>query len=115
LSGYKDFGWASTSSESALKIIDQEGKEVEVGWMGEIIARGPQIMKGYFKDPKTMARKIKDGWYRSGDLGRFDEEGYLYVLSRTDEMVISGGLNWKKRSFIGGEIKNKSLKLKGGS
>jgi long-chain acyl-CoA synthetase len=76
-----------------LKIIDQEGKEVEVGQMGEIIARGPQIMKGYFKDPKTTARKIKDGWYHSGDLGRLDEDGYLYVLGRVDEMVISGGLN----------------------
>jgi acyl-CoA synthetase (AMP-forming)/AMP-acid ligase II/ABC-type nitrate/sulfonate/bicarbonate transport system permease component len=76
-----------------LKIIGQEGKEVEVGQMGEIIARGPQIMKGYFKDSKTTARKIKDGWYHSGDLGRLDEEGYLYVLGRVDEMVISGGLN----------------------
>ena len=76
-----------------LKIVGQDGKEVEMGQMGEIIARGPQIMKGYFKDPKTTARKIKDGWYHSGDLGRFDEEGYLYVLGRVDEMVISGGLN----------------------
>jgi long-chain acyl-CoA synthetase len=76
-----------------LKIIDQEGKEVGTGQMGEIVARGPQIMKGYFKDPKATARKIKDGWYHSGDLGRLDEEGYLYVIGRADEMVISGGLN----------------------
>jgi acyl-CoA synthetase (AMP-forming)/AMP-acid ligase II/ABC-type proline/glycine betaine transport system permease subunit len=76
-----------------LKIIDQEGKEVEVGRMGEIIARGPQIMKGYFKDPRTTAKKIKDGWYHSGDLGRLDEEGYLYVIGRVDEMVVTGGLN----------------------
>jgi acyl-CoA synthetase (AMP-forming)/AMP-acid ligase II/ABC-type nitrate/sulfonate/bicarbonate transport system permease component len=76
-----------------LKIIDQEGKEVQVGQMGEVIARGAQIMKGYFKDPRTTAKKIKDGWYHSGDLGRFDEEGYLYIVGRVDEMVISGGLN----------------------
>ena len=76
-----------------LKIIGQDGKEVEVGQIGEIIARGPQIMKGYFKDPKTTAKKIKDGWYHTGDLGRFDEDGYLYVLGRADDMVISGGLN----------------------
>jgi NitT/TauT family transport system permease protein len=50
-------------------------------------------MKGYFKDPRTTAKKIKDGWYHSGDLGRFDEEGYLYVIGRVDEMVVSGGLN----------------------
>jgi long-chain acyl-CoA synthetase len=76
-----------------LKIIGPEGKEVEVGDAGEIIARGPQIMKGYFKDPEATAKKIKNGWYHTGDLGRFDEEGYLYVLGRADDMVISGGLN----------------------
>jgi acyl-CoA synthetase (AMP-forming)/AMP-acid ligase II len=76
-----------------LKIIGQDGKEVEVGQIGEIIARGPQIMKGYFKDPKATAKKIKDGCYHSGDLGRFDEDGYLYILGRADDMVISGGLN----------------------
>jgi acyl-CoA synthetase (AMP-forming)/AMP-acid ligase II len=76
-----------------LKIIGQDGKEVEVGQIGEIIARGPQIMKGYFKDPEATAKKIKNGWYYSGDLGRLDEEGYLYILGRADDMIISGGLN----------------------
>lgn len=76
-----------------LKIIGQDGKEVEVGQIGEIIARGPQIMKGYFKDPEATAKKIKDGWFHSGDLGRLDEDGYLYILGRADDMVISGGLN----------------------
>ena len=50
-------------------------------------------MKGYFKDPEATAKKIKDGWYHSGDLGRLDEEGYLYVLGRADDMIITGGLN----------------------
>ena len=76
-----------------LKIIDQDGKEVEVGQGGEIIARGPQIMKGYFKDPEATAKKIKNGWYYTGDLGRLDEDGYLYILGRADDMIISGGLN----------------------
>ena len=76
-----------------LKIIGQDGKELEVGQIGEIIARGPQIMKGYFKDPKATAEKIKDGWYHTGDLGRLDEDGYLYIVGRADDMVISGGLN----------------------
>ena len=76
-----------------LKIIGPDGKEVEVGQIGEIIARGPQIMKGYLKDPNATAKKIKDGWYHSGDLGRLDEEGYLYVLGRADDMIITGGLN----------------------
>jgi acyl-CoA synthetase (AMP-forming)/AMP-acid ligase II len=81
------------SPRAELKVIGQDGKEVKVGQIGEIIARGPQIMKGYFKDPEATAKKIKDGWYHSGDLGRFDEDGYLYVLGRADDMVISGGLN----------------------
>jgi acyl-CoA synthetase (AMP-forming)/AMP-acid ligase II/ABC-type nitrate/sulfonate/bicarbonate transport system permease component len=76
-----------------LRIMGRDGQAVAAGQTGEIIARGPQIMKGYVKDPRATARKIKDGWYRSGDLGRMDEEGYLYVLGRVDEMVISGGLN----------------------
>ena len=76
-----------------MKIIGQDGGELEVGKIGEIVARGPRIMKGYFKDPKTTAKKIKDGWYHSGDLGRMDEDGYLYVLGRADDMVITGGLN----------------------
>jgi acyl-CoA synthetase (AMP-forming)/AMP-acid ligase II len=76
-----------------LKIIGQDGKEVEVGQIGEIIARGPQIMKGYLKDPEATAKKIKNGWYYTGDLGQFDEDGCLYVLGRADDMVISGGLN----------------------
>src|SRR5512147_2427564 len=76
-----------------LKIIGQDGNEVDVGQVGEIIARGPQIMKGYFKDPKATAKKIRDGWYHTGDLGRLDEENYLYVLGRADDMIITGGLN----------------------
>ncbi|HUL37911.1 MAG TPA: long-chain-fatty-acid--CoA ligase [Thermodesulfobacteriota bacterium] len=76
-----------------LKIIDQDGKEVEAGQIGEIIARGPQIMKGYFKNPEATAKKIKNGWYYTGDLGRLDEDGYLYIVGRADDLVISGGLN----------------------
>ncbi len=76
-----------------LKIIGPDGKEVQVGQVGEIIARGPQVMKGYFKDPEATAKKIKDGWHHTGDLGRLDEDGYLYILGRADDMIISGGLN----------------------
>lgn len=76
-----------------MKIFERDGGELEVGKIGEIVARGPQIMKGYFKDLKATAKKIKEGWYYTGDLGRLDEDGYLYVLGRTDDMVITGGLN----------------------
>jgi NitT/TauT family transport system permease protein len=76
-----------------IKIVDKEGKELPTGEVGEVIARGPQIMKGYFKNPKATADKIKDGWYYTGDLGRFDEDGYIYILGRADDMIIIGGMN----------------------
>jgi len=76
-----------------IKIVDKDGGELPTGQVGEIIARGPQIMKGYFKNPKATAQKIKDGWFYTGDLGRFDEDGYLYILGRADDMIITGGMN----------------------
>jgi len=82
-----------TAPRAELNIIGLDGREVGIGQIGEIIARGPQIMKGYFKNPDATAKKIKNGWYYTGDLGRFDEDGYLYILGRADDMVISGGLN----------------------
>jgi ABC-type nitrate/sulfonate/bicarbonate transport system permease component len=76
-----------------IKIADKDGKELPPGEVGEVIARGPQIMKGYFKNPKATAQKITDGWYYTGDLGRFDEDGYIYILGRADDMIITGGMN----------------------
>lgn len=76
-----------------VKVVDKDGKELPPGEVGEVIARGPQIMKGYFKNPKATAHKIKDGWYYTGDLGRFDDDDYLYILGRADDMVITGGMN----------------------
>lgn len=76
-----------------IRIVDKEGSWLQSGGVGEVIVRGPQIMKGYFKNSKATGRKIKNGWYHTGDLGKFDSDGYLYVLGRTDEMIISGGIN----------------------
>jgi acyl-CoA synthetase (AMP-forming)/AMP-acid ligase II/ABC-type nitrate/sulfonate/bicarbonate transport system permease component len=76
-----------------VKVVDKNGKELPLGEVGEVIARGPQIMKGYFKNPKATEQKIKDGWYYTGDLGRFDEDGYIYILGRADDMIITGGMN----------------------
>ena len=73
--------------------VDTEARELPTGQVGEVIARGPQIMKGYYKNPRATAQAIRDGWYFTGDLGRFDEDGYLYVLGRSDDMIISAGMN----------------------
>jgi long-chain acyl-CoA synthetase len=76
-----------------IRVVDREGRELPTGQVGEVIARGPQIMKGYYKNPQATERAIRDGWYFTGDLGRFDEDGYLYVLGRSDDMIISAGMN----------------------
>ena len=76
-----------------LKIIDEEGKEVEQGSPGQIIVRGPQVMKGYYKQPEETAKFIKNGWFYTGDLGSIDEDGFVYHLGRADEVIITGGLN----------------------
>jgi NitT/TauT family transport system permease protein len=76
-----------------IKIVGKDGGELPLGEVGEVIARGPQIMAGYFQNPKATERSIKDGWYHTSDLGKFDEDGYLYILGRADEMIITGGMN----------------------
>lgn len=75
------------------RLIDPEGNPVPVGESGEIIIRGPNVMKGYFNRPEETKAVFIDGWLRSGDIGRFDEDGYLYIVDRIKDLVISGGLN----------------------
>ncbi len=76
-----------------LKFIDEKGKEVPKGTPGEIIARGPQIMKGYYKQPEETAKVIKDGWFYTGDVGNIDADGFVYHLGRAKDMIITGGMN----------------------
>jgi len=76
-----------------LKIINDRGEEVPQGEVGEILIQGPNVFKGYWRNPEATAESLKEGWLCTGDLGRFDEEGYLYVVDRKKEMVIRGGEN----------------------
>jgi long-chain acyl-CoA synthetase len=76
-----------------IKIVDEDGSEVPTGEAGEIIVRGPMVMKGYFDQPKETNKVIKDGWFYTGDLGCFDDEGFIYHLGRSKDIVITGGLN----------------------
>ena len=75
------------------RLVDPEDNPVPVGETGEIVIRGPNIMTGYFNKPKETAHAMRGGWLHSGDIGRFDEEGYLYIVDRIKDLVISGGLN----------------------
>ena len=76
-----------------LKITDEEGNALPVGAVGELWARGPMIVTGYWNRPEESAATFVDGWVRTGDLGRIDEDGFLYILDRAKDMIIRGGEN----------------------
>jgi long-chain acyl-CoA synthetase len=76
-----------------VKIVDEAGEEVPDGETGEIITRGPHVMKGYFRKPEATAERIRNGWLYTGDVGKLGEDGYYYHLGRHDDMIITGGLN----------------------
>ena len=78
---------------SDVRIVDEGGAPCPPGVVGEISVRGPQVMAGYWADPVATAAALSDGWLRTGDLGHLDEEGYLFVVDRAKDMLISGGLN----------------------
>jgi long-chain acyl-CoA synthetase len=77
----------------AVAVIDDLGQPVDNGVVGEITARGPNVMKGYWNRPEETAAALIDGWYRTGDLGYRDDDGYVYVVDRKKDMIISGGEN----------------------
>jgi len=76
-----------------VKIVDEQDREVPQGQVGEVICRGPNIMKGYYQDPEATEEALRGGWLHTGDLGRMDEEGFLYIVDRKKDMIISGGEN----------------------
>jgi fatty-acyl-CoA synthase len=81
------------NADTRVRLLAEDGSEVETGEVGEITVSGPQVMAGYWNDEQATAEAITDGWLRTGDLGRFDEDGLLTVVDRKKNMFISGGLN----------------------
>jgi len=76
-----------------LRILDDAGNPVKVGEAGEIVCRSPLATHGYYKNPEATGASFRDGWFYTGDLGYFDEEGYLFVAGRKKDMVKSGGIS----------------------
>ena len=75
------------------RVVDDDDNDVPIGEVGEIVYRGPTVMKEYYKMPEATVEAFKGGWFHSGDLVRQDEEGYIYVVDRKKDMIISGGEN----------------------
>ena len=76
-----------------IRIVDTQGRDLAAGAIGEIVVRGPQLMEGYWNKPAETAAAFLDGWLRTGDVGRLDAEGYLYICDRSKDVIISGGEN----------------------
>jgi acyl-CoA synthetase (AMP-forming)/AMP-acid ligase II len=84
---------------SEIRVTDEEGNELPRGAVGEIVLRGPMVMRGYWRQPETTQAAFRDGWLRTGDAGRMDESGHLFIVDRLKDMIISGGEN-----VYGGEV-----------
>jgi len=82
-----------------LKVVDQQGRSVEPGSVGDLCARGRNVMLGYWNDPETTSRTIEDGWLRTGDVATVDRKGYIFVQSRKDDLIKIQGLRTHPREI----------------
>jgi acyl-CoA synthetase (AMP-forming)/AMP-acid ligase II len=79
--------------ETELRIVDAQGRTLPAGEIGEVVARGPQLMRGYWRRPEATAETLRDGWLHTGDVGTLDADGFLYIQDRLKDVIITGGLN----------------------
>jgi fatty-acyl-CoA synthase len=81
------------SQNVRIRLVDDEDRDVPQGAEGQILVRAPSVTAGYWDDAELTARSLAGGWLHTGDVGRFDEDGYLYISGRKGDMIISGGMN----------------------
>ncbi len=89
-----------------LRVVDPDGRDVPVGEVGEIAVRGPTVMQGYWGKSEQTAEALRDGWMHTGDAGRMDEDGFLFVVDRLKDMIVTGGEN-----VYSAEVEDAILKL----
>jgi long-chain acyl-CoA synthetase len=89
VSGARSIGVPAPSTYAA--VIDEDGRRLGPGGIGELVMRGPQIMAGYWRKPAETEAALKDGWMHSGDVGFFDEQGWFYLVDRKKDMIIASG------------------------
>ncbi len=78
---------------SRVRVLQHDNSDAPPGVPGEIVIKGDQVLKGYWNNPKATEESFIDGWFRSGDVGRWDEDGYLYIVDRKKDMILTGGEN----------------------
>jgi acyl-CoA synthetase (AMP-forming)/AMP-acid ligase II len=76
-----------------VRVVDPDDRDVAVGEPGEILTRGPHMMRGYWRRPEETATTMRGGWIHTGDVGKADEDGFMYIVDRAKDMIISGGMN----------------------
>ena len=76
-----------------VRVVDENGSPVPTGERGEIVIRGPNVMKGYFNNPEATLEATRGGWFHTGDIGTIDAEGYVSIVDRKKDMIIRGGFN----------------------
>jgi long-chain acyl-CoA synthetase len=76
-----------------MKVVDEEDREVMNGELGEIVLRGENILKGYYKNKEATATAFRNGWFHTGDIGYRDADGFFYIVDRKSDMIIRGGEN----------------------
>jgi len=82
-----------------MKVVDDDDKEVAEGELGEIVLRGDNILKGYFKNPEATERAFRNGWFHTGDIGYRDKDGYFFIVDRKSDMIIRAGENMYPREI----------------
>jgi len=94
----------------SIRVVDEHFADAAVGEAGEIVVSGDQVMAGYWDDPVMTADAFHDGWFRTGDVGRFDAEGWLYVVDRMKDVIVSGGENVSSRQVEEALYRNQAVR-----
>jgi long-chain acyl-CoA synthetase len=96
-----------------LRILDESGRELPRGEVGEVCARSPGVMQGYWRSPDSTAEALRDGWLRTGDLGYQDADGYLFIVDRKKDLIIRGGFNVYPRDVEDALLEHPALEAAG--